>query len=290
MQLLEDEGLSIQHPHHLAATSEGRRRVLRVTLCAERRGTTPMHRVALAGRDPRGSRSAREASASASREAKSRDRNPGDSRPCFKDFGEAVRRGGRDQLESSMSTSACLRPLWAEAEWSHLGQLAALSSRRVRSVPGMTMFAEDGELRRCRVGRAGRPRPTRLRPQRRGHAQLHRRTASSPTTRSTASATPTSATSSTSSGTSPRRRWSSSSRTTAPRRRSSPPPTPWSSATASGGRSSSGPRSPAVSRCSSPSSPTSTRRRAGWRGRSSASPRRTGSSARTSPSSTGPTR
>ncbi len=55
-RLLEDEGLSVQHPHHLAASSDGRRRVLRVTLCAERRGKTPMHRIALAGRDRGGGR------------------------------------------------------------------------------------------------------------------------------------------------------------------------------------------------------------------------------------------
>ena len=57
---------------------------------------------------------------------------------------------------------------------------------------------------------------------------------------------------------------SSSSRTTARPRRSSPPPTRSSSTTASGARSGSGPRSRAASRCSWPSSPTSTRRRAGW--------------------------
>ena len=37
-RLLDDERLSIEHPHHLAATSDGRRRVLRVTLCADSRG------------------------------------------------------------------------------------------------------------------------------------------------------------------------------------------------------------------------------------------------------------
>ena len=47
---------------------------------------------------------------------------------------------------------------------------------------------------------------------------------------------------------------------------------------------------PAASRCSCPSSPTSTRRRAGSPARSSASARRRGCGARTSPSSTGPTR
>ena len=55
-------------------------------------------------------------------------------------------------------------------------------------------------------------------------------------------------------------------------------------------RSGSGPRSPAESRFASPSWPTSTRRRAGWRGRSSGSAPRRGCGAPTSRSSTGPTR
>ena len=83
---------------------------------------------------------------------------------------------------------------------------------------------------------------------------------------------------------------SSSSRTTARPRPSSPPPTRSSSATASAGRSGSGPRSRAASRCSSPSSATSTRRRAGSPARSSGWARRRACAARTSPSSTGPTR
>src|SRR5205085_11514703 len=35
-RLIADQGLSIQHPHYAAASSEGRRRVLRIALCGER--------------------------------------------------------------------------------------------------------------------------------------------------------------------------------------------------------------------------------------------------------------
>jgi hypothetical protein len=50
-RLLADEGLDLDHPHFVPASHEGRRRNLMVTLCADRRGAAPMHRVALAGTD-----------------------------------------------------------------------------------------------------------------------------------------------------------------------------------------------------------------------------------------------
>jgi DNA helicase II / ATP-dependent DNA helicase PcrA len=52
LQLLSDHGLSFDHPHHAPQSFEGRRRSLTVTLCGDRRGKTPMHHVALGGRDP----------------------------------------------------------------------------------------------------------------------------------------------------------------------------------------------------------------------------------------------
>ena len=39
-------------PHHVPRTWEGRRRNVTVTLCGDRRGRTPMHTVAVGGRDP----------------------------------------------------------------------------------------------------------------------------------------------------------------------------------------------------------------------------------------------
>jgi DNA helicase II / ATP-dependent DNA helicase PcrA len=52
MALLEEEGLSVDHPHHVPRSYEGRRRNLTVTLCGDRRGRTPMHMIAIGGRDP----------------------------------------------------------------------------------------------------------------------------------------------------------------------------------------------------------------------------------------------
>jgi len=52
--LMAEFGLDPDHPHHVPQTSRGRRRNLILTLFADRRGATPMHRVALSGNDPAG--------------------------------------------------------------------------------------------------------------------------------------------------------------------------------------------------------------------------------------------
>jgi len=59
MGLLEDEGLSLAHPHFSAATTTSGtrlRRRLTVTLCADRRGAGPQHRISLFGYDEDGRR------------------------------------------------------------------------------------------------------------------------------------------------------------------------------------------------------------------------------------------
>ncbi len=138
--LLEEEGLSFQHPHHLAATSEGRRRVLRVTLCAERRGDTPMHRVALAGRDPQG-RAALDGIGLSTREAKA----GSDSwrfETVLKDFGEAVRLAG--DISSALDVDVCFYGRFGEKQSGRIvgNSLPCIPAGSVR--PGMTVFAEDG--------------------------------------------------------------------------------------------------------------------------------------------------
>ncbi|HSS34554.1 MAG TPA: UvrD-helicase domain-containing protein [Solirubrobacterales bacterium] len=140
MRLLGDEGLSIQHPHHLAATSDGRRRVLRITLCGERRGARPMHRIALAGRDANGRR-AMESIGLSVREAK-----PGSDswrfETALKDFGEAVRIAGEisSALDVDVSLQGRLGPMQTgRVVGSSLPFIPAASVR-----PGMAMFAEDG--------------------------------------------------------------------------------------------------------------------------------------------------
>jgi DNA helicase-2/ATP-dependent DNA helicase PcrA len=138
-RLLEDEGLSLQHPHHLAATSDGRRRVLRVTLCADQRGSRPMHRIALAGRDREG-RSALERIGLSVRDAK-----PGSDSWRFetvlKDYGEAMRVAG--DISSALDVHVSLQGRFGKTQSGRISgnSLPFIPAGSVR--PGMTMF--DGE-------------------------------------------------------------------------------------------------------------------------------------------------
>jgi DNA helicase II / ATP-dependent DNA helicase PcrA len=155
-RLIEDEGLSLQHPHHLAATSEGRRRVLRVTLCAERRGSTSMHRIALAGRDPEG-RNALETIGLKVREAKA----GSDSwrfETVLKDFGAAVRLAG--DISSALDVDVCFFGRFGEKQSGRMigNSLPSIPAASVR--PGMTMFLEDGRYDAVEsVERVGLDRP-----------------------------------------------------------------------------------------------------------------------------------
>jgi ATP-dependent DNA helicase UvrD/PcrA len=139
-RLLEDEGLSLQHPHHLAATSDGRRRVLRITLCGEKRGATPMHRIALAGRDARGRR-ALESIGLKTRPAK-QDSESWRFETVLKDLGEAVRLAG--DISSVLDVDVGFYGRFGEKQSGRIigNSLPAIPAGSVR--PGMTMFTEDG--------------------------------------------------------------------------------------------------------------------------------------------------
>jgi DNA helicase II / ATP-dependent DNA helicase PcrA len=139
-QLLEDEGLSIQHPHHLAATSEGRRRVLTITLCGEKRGDTPMHRMALMGRDSEG-QEALQSIGLKTREAK----HGSDSwrfETALKDLGQAVRVAG--DISSALDVDVRFMGRFGEKQSGRIvgNSLPCIPAASVR--PGMTMFTGDG--------------------------------------------------------------------------------------------------------------------------------------------------
>ncbi|KKQ35694.1 MAG: UvrD/REP helicase [Candidatus Nomurabacteria bacterium GW2011_GWB1_37_5] len=55
-ELLFSYGLSQEHPHHHAKSNNSNRRNLNITLCADRRGKTPMHLISMSGNDDMGSR------------------------------------------------------------------------------------------------------------------------------------------------------------------------------------------------------------------------------------------
>jgi DNA helicase-2/ATP-dependent DNA helicase PcrA len=137
---LEDEGLSIQHPHHIAASTDGRRRVLRVTLCGERRGDTAMHRIALAGQDADG-RHALESIGLSVRPAKAGTES-WRFETVLKDFGEAVRVAG--DISSVLDVDVCFLGRFGHKQSGRMigNSLPCIPAASVR--PGMTMFAGDG--------------------------------------------------------------------------------------------------------------------------------------------------
>ena len=53
-RLLDDRGLSFQYPHYLPRSRNSKRRNVVVTLCGDRRGRTPMHRISMVGNDDEG--------------------------------------------------------------------------------------------------------------------------------------------------------------------------------------------------------------------------------------------
>jgi DNA helicase II / ATP-dependent DNA helicase PcrA len=139
-RLLDDQGLSIQHPHHLAASSEGKRRVLRITLCAECRGATPMHRISLAGRDPAGRR-ALEGIGLSVREARAGSES-WRFETLVKDYGVAVRMAGDISLALDVDVSFAGRLGPNQSGRISGSSLPFLPAASVR--PGMTVFTEDG--------------------------------------------------------------------------------------------------------------------------------------------------
>jgi len=56
LSLLEDVGLDVEFPHHLPQSRDSKRRNIVITLCGDRRGANPMHRISIVGNDDEGRR------------------------------------------------------------------------------------------------------------------------------------------------------------------------------------------------------------------------------------------
>jgi DNA helicase-2/ATP-dependent DNA helicase PcrA len=132
LALLSDHGLSFDHPHHIPRTHEGRRRNVTVTLCADGRGQTPMHQVAVGGRDPE-VRAALERFGLSVRPAK-RGSDSWRYESSFKDYGRAMEVVDRIQTATPVTVR----------------QMARLAKRALPFMPaasvrpGMVMFTEQG--------------------------------------------------------------------------------------------------------------------------------------------------
>jgi superfamily I DNA/RNA helicase len=134
-----DHGLCSHHPHATARTFEGRRRQVTITLCGDRRGRTPMHLVAVGGRDPGAAEALRAAGLSV-RLAK-----PGSEswrhESCFRDYGSAVEVVERIRRALPVSVRLLAR-LGAAGAAPERAALPFTPAANVR--PGMVMVTEDG--------------------------------------------------------------------------------------------------------------------------------------------------
>jgi DNA helicase-2/ATP-dependent DNA helicase PcrA len=140
LQLLADHGLSFDHPHHTPHSHEGRRRNVTVTLCGDRRGTTPMHLVAVGGQNPEVRRALEDFGLSV-RPAR-RGSLGWRYESCFKEYAEALAVVDRIQTATPVS----VRQVARLGDRSRCGEgrnsLPFMPAASVR--PGMVMFGEDG--------------------------------------------------------------------------------------------------------------------------------------------------
>jgi DNA helicase-2/ATP-dependent DNA helicase PcrA len=136
--LLEEEGFDPEYPHFLPGSYEGRRRIVTVTLCADRRGRTPMHLIAVGGREP-DARAALEGIGLNVRPAKT----GGASwryESVFKDFAAVMAIVVRIRAVLPVMVR-CQARLGTQSEGIERNTLPFTPAASIR--PGMVMFAED---------------------------------------------------------------------------------------------------------------------------------------------------
>jgi len=138
-KLLTDLGLSFQHPHHIPGSFEGRRRNVTVTLCADRRGKTPMHLVSVGGRSE-WAREQLEASGLSIRPAKKGSRS-WRFETVVKDYGAALRLV--EQIEDAIPVTVTHRARLGAKQEGIRNSLPFIPAASVR--PGMVMFTQDGD-------------------------------------------------------------------------------------------------------------------------------------------------
>ncbi|MDQ5812273.1 MAG: UvrD-helicase domain-containing protein, partial [Actinomycetota bacterium] len=140
-RLLEDVGLRRDAAHYLPQSHTGRRRNVVVTLCGDRRGKTPMHRISMVGRDDEG-RMALESVGLKVRPVKQ-----GSSswryESCFKDYGVAMETVERIRSVLDVSVQRVARlGASGDGEVVEGKSLPFVSASAVR--PGMALFTADG--------------------------------------------------------------------------------------------------------------------------------------------------
>jgi DNA helicase II / ATP-dependent DNA helicase PcrA len=140
LQLLKDEGLDPQHPHHSAQASTGIRRKLTVTLCGDRRARQPMHRIGIYGEDDQGRRVLEDMGLSVRPARKGS--NTWRHESAFADMGALLERMGeiKDALDPEVKWTARL----GKRVVGQGNSLPFIPAGSVR--PGMAIFGETGEF------------------------------------------------------------------------------------------------------------------------------------------------
>ncbi|MEY2440698.1 MAG: ATP-dependent helicase UvrD/PcrA, partial [bacterium] len=142
--LLADHGLEATRPHHLPQTTLGRRRNLTITLCGDRRGRTPMHRISLFGYDDEG-REVLESLGLATRPARAGS-DGWRYESCFRDAGEMLAVVDRISADLDVTVRAVARLGRRDPEAHQGSSLPFTCAGAVR--PGMVMFDERGGYER----------------------------------------------------------------------------------------------------------------------------------------------
>jgi DNA helicase-2/ATP-dependent DNA helicase PcrA len=142
--LLDQEGLSFEHPHFTAATTTSgsrMRRRLTVSLCGDSRGSTPMHRVSLFGYDSEGRRALERAGLSVRPARKGSEGWRHES--AFADFGRLVERV--EDVEAALDVSVRFTArLAAQAGDERVDRNSVPFTPAVAVRPGMVMVDEHG--------------------------------------------------------------------------------------------------------------------------------------------------
>ena len=141
-RLLNDRNLSIDHPHYRPGSRNSSRRRVVITLCADRRGATPMHRISMGGNDEAG-KTTLESMGFSIRPSK----NNGSWRfeTSRKDFGDVMRLAERirEAMDAEIALTACLGG-------SAIGRGELVTSLpftpAASLLPGMVVFDEHGGL------------------------------------------------------------------------------------------------------------------------------------------------
>ncbi|MGH3087773.1 MAG: UvrD-helicase domain-containing protein [Rubrobacteraceae bacterium] len=138
--LLAEMGLHPEHPHYRPQSFTGRRRNLVVTLCGDRRGASPMHRISMVGRDEEG----KAALGSLGYSVRPAKKNSASWRfeTCHKDFSRSME--VVEHVRSVLDVNLVFHARLGKSRgWREANSLPFVPAGSVRA--GMVMFTEDGE-------------------------------------------------------------------------------------------------------------------------------------------------